>query len=62
MLGFGHTRGQCSLMYPVYDFGLCPPLPVDAPGYYNCRWIDRSLLSRFVDLYGGRAARPPRCA
>ncbi len=59
VLGFNHTGGQCSLMYPVYDFGLCPPLPDDAPGYYNCRWIDRPLLRRFVAMYGGRAKRPP---
>ena len=62
VLGFNHTRGQCSLMYPIYDFGLCPPLPVDAPGYYICRWIDKALLRRFVAWYGGRAKQPPaRC-
>ncbi|MGB0100418.1 MAG: matrixin family metalloprotease [Nocardioides sp.] len=62
VLGFDHTGGQCSLMYPVYDFGLCPPLPDAAPGYYNCRWIDKRLLRRFVRMYGGRARQsPPRC-
>ena len=59
VLGFDHTRGQCSLMYPVYDFGLCPPLSDTDPGYYHCRWIDKPLLRRFVALYGGRAQRPP---
>ena len=59
VLGFQHTRGQCSLMYPVYDFGACPPLPDDRPGYYNCRWIDKKLLRRFVSMYGGKAKRPP---
>lgn len=60
VLGFDHTSGQCALMYPVYDFGLCPPLPDDHPGYYFCRWIDKKLLTRFVNLYGGSAQRPPR--
>ena len=27
-------------------------------GYYKCRTIDRTLLSRFVRLYGGRAKTP----
>mgnify|MGYP001550690851 CR=1 FL=1 len=35
-------------------------LPDSAPGYYNCRWIDRALLRRFVAMYGGRAKQPPR--
>ena len=48
VLGFNHTTGQCSLMYPIYDFGLCPPLPLEDPGYYNCRWIDKKLLKRFT--------------
>lgn len=58
VLGFNHTGGQCSLMYPIYDFGLCPPLPDNEPGYYNCRWIDQPLLRRFVAMYGGRVRRP----
>ena len=51
VLGFEHTGGQCSLMFPVYDFGACPPLPDDAPGYYYCRWIDKPQPK------GGCAAR-----
>ena len=60
VLGFDHTTGQCSLMYPIYDFGLCPPLPIDDPGYYNCRWIDKKLLKRLTQMYGGRPKRPPK--
>lgn len=61
VLGFQHVnRGACKLMYPYYDFGVCPPLPDDQPGYYHCRWIDKGLLDRFIDWYGGRAQRPPR--
>ena len=58
VLGFDHTGGQCALMYPVYDFGLCPPLPEDKPGYYHCRWIDKKLLDRFTRIYGGSPRRP----
>jgi Matrixin len=59
VLGFSHTTGQCSLMYPVYDFGVCETLPFDKPGYYNCRWIDKKLLRRFTQMYGGKPKRPP---
>lgn len=58
VLGFDHTSGRCSLMTPVYDFGLCPPLPTGNPGYYHCRWIDKKLLVRFTRTYGGRPRRP----
>jgi hypothetical protein len=60
VLGFDHTAGQCSLMHWIYDFGACPPLPDNEPGYYFCRWIDKPLLRRFVRLYGGSPSRPPR--
>lgn len=60
VLGFDHTGGQCALMYPIYDFGLCPPLPFDHPGYYHCRWIDKPLLRRFTRIYGGSGKRPPK--
>lgn len=59
VLGYNHTAGRCSLMYPVYDFGVCETLPYDKPGYYNCRWIDKKLLKRFTKMYGGRPKRPP---
>lgn len=59
VLGFNHTPGACSLMVAIYDFGVCPPLPDGKPGYYNCRWIDKKLLKRFVQMYGGKAKRPP---
>ncbi len=59
VLGFNHTTGQCSLMYPVYDFGVCQTLPINKPGYYNCRWIDKKLLKRFTKMYGGKPKRPP---
>jgi hypothetical protein len=59
VLGFGHTPGQCALMYPVYNFGVCKTL-ADKPGYYNCRWIDKKLLRRFTQMYGGKPKRPPK--
>ena len=60
VLGFDHTTGQCSLMYPVYNFGVCETLPIDKPGYYNCRWIDKKLLRRFTQMYGGKPKRPAK--
>lgn len=59
VLGYNHTPGQCSLMYPVYNFGVCETLSYDKPGYYNCRWIDKKLLKRFTQMYGGKPKRPP---
>ena len=58
VLGFDHTSDRCSLMIPVYNFGTCPPLPADNPGYYHCQWIDKKLLRRFITMYRGRAKRP----
>jgi hypothetical protein len=60
VLGFDHTSGQCALMYPVYNFGVCDTLAVGKPGYYNCRWIDKKLLRRFTQMYGGKPKRPPK--
>jgi hypothetical protein len=60
VLGFEHTSGQCALMYPVYNFGVCETLAVGKPGYYNCRWIDKKLLRRFTQMYGGKPKRPPK--
>ncbi|NHC24673.1 matrixin family metalloprotease [Nocardioides sp. IC4_145] len=59
VLGFDHTGGRCSLMYPVFDMGGCPLLSA-TPGSYECRWIDKPLLRRFVAWYGGRARLAPR--
>lgn len=60
VLGFDHTGG-CTLMTPVFMMGTggCKVLSQDQPGYYYCRWIDKALLRRFIDWYGGRASRPP---
>jgi hypothetical protein len=60
VLGFDHTPGQCALMYPVYNFGVCKTLAPGKPGYYNCRWIDKKLLRRFTKMYGGKPKRPPK--
>ncbi|GAB3249735.1 matrixin family metalloprotease [Nocardioides dilutus] len=60
VLGFDHTPGQCALMYPVYNFGVCDTLAPGKPGYYNCRWIDKKLLRRFTQMYGGKPKRPPK--
>ncbi|MBC2958914.1 matrixin family metalloprotease [Nocardioides deserti] len=59
VLGFDHTGGRCSLMYPFFDMGGCPLLSA-TPGSYECRWIDKPLLRRFVAWYGGRARLAPR--
>ena len=59
VLGFEHTPGKCSLMVAIYDFGACQTLAPKHPGYYNCRWIDKKLLKRFIQMYGGKAKRPP---
>jgi hypothetical protein len=59
VLGFSHTQAKCSLMVPVFVFGVCPVLAEDKPGYYACRWIDKKLLNHFIRMYGGKAKRSP---
>ncbi|MDO9457755.1 hypothetical protein [Nocardioides sp.] len=59
-LGYGHTRPQCSLMTPVFQFGLCGPLSPGKPGYFQCGYIDAPLLKRHVQVYGGKARKQPR--
>lgn len=58
-LGFWHTSGGCSLMVAVFNLSTCPLLADADPGYYHRRWVDKPLLTRFIDTYGGRAKRPP---
>ena len=58
VLSFGHTGASCSLMVAIFNLSTCPVLS-RTPGYYACRWIDKPLLTRFIGLYGGKAARPP---
>lgn len=60
VLGFDHFGPQCTLMHPVFYFGVCDLLVEDRPGWYHCRWIDKPLLRRFIRMYGGSPERPPR--
>lgn len=58
VVGFGHTSSTCSLMVAVLYSDRCDLLVQDRPGYYFRRWIDKALLTRFIDVYGGRSKRP----
>jgi hypothetical protein len=55
VLGFQHTAGRCSTMAAMLDVDGCGVVSPARPGYYRCRTIDSTLLTRFVRLYGGRA-------
>ena len=58
VLGFEHTSGRCTTMSAMLDVDGCGVVSPAHAGYYKCRSIDASLLSRFVRLYGGRAKAP----
>jgi hypothetical protein len=58
VLGFQHTAGRCSTMSAVLDVDGCGVVSPARAGYYRCRTIDSTLLTRFVRLYGGRAKAP----
>jgi len=61
VLGFSHTAGNCSLMYPTNYFttSACGGLPLTQPGHYKCQVIDRTLVRRFISIYGGAARYAP---
>ena len=52
VLGFQHTATRCSLMSPVLDVAGCGMFAPADPGWYRCRTLDTSLVSRLVRTYG----------